>query len=137
MPHGDLQNPMKSMRAPCALCVTALGRAACLQLLHGVADYLYLDFDKSVSQSTAATKAFSACFRPASRSSGGSSIAIRWPESQARLNSTKVSAVPEWLHEIKHDGFRIRVERDGDWVRLITRPAMTGAGAIPRSLRPP
>jgi len=28
---------------------------------------------------------------------------------------------PEWLHEIKHDGFRIRVERDRDRVRLITR----------------
>ena len=27
----------------------------------------------------------------------------------------------EWLHEIKYDGFRIRVERDGDCVRLITR----------------
>jgi len=30
-----------------------------------------------------------------------------------------VSAGPEWLHEIKHD--RLRVERDSDRVRLITR----------------
>jgi ATP-dependent DNA ligase len=29
-------------------------------------------------------------------------------------NATKVPAGPEWLHEIKQDGFRIRVERDGD-----------------------
>jgi len=36
-------------------------------------------------------------------------------------NAIKVPAGPEWLHEIKHDGFRIRVERDGDRVRLITR----------------
>jgi ATP-dependent DNA ligase len=36
-------------------------------------------------------------------------------------NATKVPAGPEWLHEIKHDGFRIRVEREGDRVRLITR----------------
>jgi ATP-dependent DNA ligase len=36
-------------------------------------------------------------------------------------NGPKVPAGPEWLHEIKHDGFRIRVERDGDRVRLITR----------------
>ena len=36
-------------------------------------------------------------------------------------NATKVPAGPEWLHEIKQDGFRIRVERDGDRVRLITR----------------
>ena len=35
--------------------------------------------------------------------------------------ATKVPAGPEWLHEIKQDGFRIRVERDGDRVRLITR----------------
>jgi ATP-dependent DNA ligase len=34
--------------------------------------------------------------------------------------STKVPSGPEWLHEIKHDGFRLRVERDGNRVRLIT-----------------
>jgi bifunctional non-homologous end joining protein LigD len=34
---------------------------------------------------------------------------------------TKVPAGPEWLHEIKYDGFRLRVKRDGDRVRLITR----------------
>jgi ATP dependent DNA ligase domain len=27
----------------------------------------------------------------------------------------------EWFHEIKYDGFRMRVERNGDRVRLITR----------------
>jgi bifunctional non-homologous end joining protein LigD len=32
-----------------------------------------------------------------------------------------VPAGPEWLHEIKYDGFRLRVERNGDRVRLITR----------------
>jgi bifunctional non-homologous end joining protein LigD len=36
-------------------------------------------------------------------------------------NATKVPAGPEWLHEIKQDGFRFRVERDGDRVRLLTR----------------
>jgi bifunctional non-homologous end joining protein LigD len=35
--------------------------------------------------------------------------------------ATKVPAVPEWLDEIKMDGYRIRVERDGSKVRLITR----------------
>jgi ATP-dependent DNA ligase len=34
---------------------------------------------------------------------------------------TKVPSGPGWLHEIKQDGFRLRVERDGDRVRLITR----------------
>jgi hypothetical protein len=28
---------------------------------------------------------------------------------------------PEWIHEIKYDGYPLRVERDGDRVRLITR----------------
>jgi bifunctional non-homologous end joining protein LigD len=28
---------------------------------------------------------------------------------------------PRWIHEIKHDGFRIMARRDGAGVRLITR----------------
>jgi bifunctional non-homologous end joining protein LigD len=34
---------------------------------------------------------------------------------------TKVPRTPDWLHEIKYDGYRLRVERDGDRVRLLTR----------------
>jgi ATP-dependent DNA ligase len=37
---------------------------------------------------------------------------------------TKSDAVPtgpDWLHEVKYDGYRLRVERDGDRGRLITR----------------
>jgi bifunctional non-homologous end joining protein LigD len=34
---------------------------------------------------------------------------------------TKVPSGPEWLHEIKFDGYRLRVERNGDRVRLITK----------------
>ena len=37
------------------------------------------------------------------------------------MMGAKVPASPEWLHEIKYDGYRLRVERDGDRVRLITR----------------
>lgn len=33
----------------------------------------------------------------------------------------KVPAGPDWLHEVKYDGYRLRVERGGDRVRLITR----------------
>jgi bifunctional non-homologous end joining protein LigD len=33
----------------------------------------------------------------------------------------KVPSSPDWPHEIKYDGYRLRVERDGDRVRLITR----------------
>jgi bifunctional non-homologous end joining protein LigD len=34
---------------------------------------------------------------------------------------TKVPASPDWLHEIKLDGYRLRVERNDDRVRLITK----------------
>jgi hypothetical protein len=37
------------------------------------------------------------------------------------IQGIKVPSGPEWLHEIKYDGYRLRVERDGDRVRLITR----------------
>jgi ATP-dependent DNA ligase len=34
---------------------------------------------------------------------------------------TKVPAGPDWLHEIKHDGYRLIVQREGELVRLFTR----------------
>jgi hypothetical protein len=34
---------------------------------------------------------------------------------------TEVPAGPDWLHEIKHDGYRLIVQRQGDRVRLFTR----------------
>jgi bifunctional non-homologous end joining protein LigD len=34
---------------------------------------------------------------------------------------TEVPQTPDWLHEIKYDGYRLRVERNGDRVRLITK----------------
>jgi bifunctional non-homologous end joining protein LigD len=34
--------------------------------------------------------------------------------------STSVPTSPDWLHEIKYDGYRLRLERDGGRVRLIT-----------------
>lgn len=33
----------------------------------------------------------------------------------------EVPAAPNWIHEVKHDGYRLRVERAGDQVRLITK----------------
>jgi arylsulfatase len=35
--------------------------------------------------------------------------------------SITVPSRPDWLHEVKYDGYRLRLERDGDRVRLITR----------------
>jgi bifunctional non-homologous end joining protein LigD len=38
---------------------------------------------------------------------------------------TKTDKLPsgsQWLHEIKHDGFRIIARKDGERVRLYSRP---------------
>jgi bifunctional non-homologous end joining protein LigD len=38
---------------------------------------------------------------------------------------TKITTLPsgsQWLHEIKHDGFRVIARKDGDRVRLYSRP---------------
>jgi ATP-dependent DNA ligase len=32
-----------------------------------------------------------------------------------------VPATPEWFHEVKYDGYRLRLERDGMRVRSITK----------------
>jgi hypothetical protein len=37
------------------------------------------------------------------------------------IRGTKVPSSPDWLHEIKYDGYRLRVERSSERVRLITR----------------
>jgi bifunctional non-homologous end joining protein LigD len=34
---------------------------------------------------------------------------------------TEVPAGPDWFHEIKHDGYRLIVQREGKRVRLLTR----------------
>ena len=43
---------------------------------------------------------------------------------------------PRWLHEIKHDGYRLQARRDAEGAYLITRNGFDWTGAIPRS-RPP
>ena len=35
--------------------------------------------------------------------------------------ATKVPSGPDWIHEIKHDGYRLIVQREGKHVRLFTR----------------
>jgi ATP-dependent DNA ligase len=46
-----------------------------------------------------------------------------------------VPSGPEYLHEIKYDGYRVRVERNGDRVRLITRGGCDWTKRVPGSLR--
>jgi ATP-dependent DNA ligase len=42
-----------------------------------------------------------------------------------------VPAGPDWLHEVKYDGYRLRIERDGDRVRLFTRNGYDRTGRYP------
>src|SRR5947209_526190 len=39
---------------------------------------------------------------------------------------------PGWIHEIKHDGFRIMARRDGNRVRLYTRNGYDFADCFPQ-----
>jgi bifunctional non-homologous end joining protein LigD len=44
------------------------------------------------------------------------------PQIEFCLPTTKaVPSGPDWIHEVKYDGYRLRVERDGDRVRLFSR----------------
>ncbi len=43
-----------------------------------------------------------------------------------------VPSGPEWFHEIKYDGYRLRLDRDGDRVRLITRGGYDWTKRYPR-----
>jgi bifunctional non-homologous end joining protein LigD len=45
--------------------------------------------------------------------------------------ATIVPNTPDWLHEVKYDGYRLRLERDGDRVRLITRGGYDWADRYP------
>jgi len=44
---------------------------------------------------------------------------------------TKVPDGAEWLHEIKHDGYRLIIQRDGKRVRLWTRNCHDWSGRFP------
>jgi ATP-dependent DNA ligase len=43
----------------------------------------------------------------------------------------KVPAGPDWVHEIKHDGYRLKVRRAGDAVRLFTWRGYDWSGRYP------
>jgi hypothetical protein len=50
--------------------------------------------------------------------------------------AAEVPAGDGWLHELKHDGFRIIVHKDGDDVRLWSETATIGRSSSPRLLLP-
>ena len=44
---------------------------------------------------------------------------------------TKVPDSKNWIHEIKHDGYRLIVQREGNRVRLLTRNGHDWSGRYP------
>jgi bifunctional non-homologous end joining protein LigD len=46
-------------------------------------------------------------------------------------SAVKPPAGPGWMHEIKHDGYRLQVRRVGDQVRLFTRRGYDWSGHYP------
>ena len=43
----------------------------------------------------------------------------------------RVPAGPQWAHEIKHDGYRFIVRRDGDRVRVVSRNGLDWTSRVP------
>src|SRR5258705_13950077 len=60
-------------------------------------------------------------------SAGKRSILIR----SIPTRGTQVPSGPDWIHEIKHDGFRLMVRRKGARVRLFTRGGHNWADRFP------
>ena len=48
------------------------------------------------------------------------------------IRSTKIPAGPQWLHELKHDGYRLIVRRNGERIRLFTRGGYDWTDRYPR-----
>jgi bifunctional non-homologous end joining protein LigD len=48
-----------------------------------------------------------------------------------QTRGTEVPSGPDWFHEVKYDGYRLLVVRNGKRVRLLTRNGMIGLPAIP------
>jgi hypothetical protein len=48
------------------------------------------------------------------------------------IASDKCKSGPAWVHEIKHDGYRLIARRNGDRVRLYTRRGFNWADCYPR-----
>jgi bifunctional non-homologous end joining protein LigD len=47
------------------------------------------------------------------------------------ISASKPPSGPDWVHEIKHDGYRLIVRRDGPTVRLYTRNAYDWTVRLP------
>jgi bifunctional non-homologous end joining protein LigD len=50
------------------------------------------------------------------------------------VDADKVPTGPGWIHEIKHDGYRMQVRKDGDRIRLLTRRGFDWTDRYPRAV---
>ena len=91
------------------------------------------------------TAIFYRCFRlDSSEALWNQSAAMLWRVSSPRLYPagfiepclptvrSKPPAGPEWIHEVKHDGYRLMVRREGNRVRTFTRMTIWRAGRSKR-----
>jgi ATP-dependent DNA ligase len=55
-----------------------------------------------------------------------------FPEPSLPSPISRPPAGPDWIHEIKHDGFRLMARRDGPRLRLVTRGGYDWTARYPR-----
>jgi ATP dependent DNA ligase domain len=58
-------------------------------------------------------------------------VPVGFIESCLPISVAKPPVSPNWIHEIKHDGFRMFVRRDAAGVRLFTRKGNDWTGRFP------
>jgi ATP-dependent DNA ligase len=90
------------------------------------------------AQSLSAFKSDSTRPRPAVFIPPCCCVALAFPDSCEPCLPSPAATPPAgagWLHEIKHDGFRMLVRRDADSVRLFTRNGHDWTGRFPLIVR--
>ena len=60
----------------------------------------------------------------------------RWVEPQLSKLVEKAPTGPQWVHEIKFDGYRMAARIDSGKVQLLTRSGSTGRQSIRQRPRP-
>jgi bifunctional non-homologous end joining protein LigD len=70
----------------------------------------------------------------ASKSRPGRVLPACFIEPCIATESHKVPAGPGWIHEVKHDGYRMQVRKDGDRVRLFARRGFDWTDRYPRAV---
>lgn len=69
----------------------------------------------------------------ASKARPGRVLPAKFIQPSICSEGTKVPSAPGWIHEIKHDGYRMQVHKTGDRVRLYTRRGFDWTDRYPRA----